>query len=116
MVFAWSRRMAVNWSLILLSGMAAGTVFAGAAPAADRKQNAAPVAVTAATTPAGYELVGKLLENGPSDPDVPLPQANLSTRRPGPAASTAPSLYGRQEDQGAVLGLKFPIPASRAAQ
>lgn len=107
--------MAVGWSLVLLSGISAGTVFAGSASAADRRQNAAPPAVTVASTPAGYELVGKLLENGPSDPDVPLPQANLSTRRPGPAASTAPSLYGRQEDQGAVLGLKIPIPASRAA-
>ncbi len=65
--------------------------------------------------PSGYELVGKMLENGPSDPDVPLPQPNLSSTRSAPAATTGPSLYGRQEDRGAVVGLKFPIPATRAA-
>jgi hypothetical protein len=115
MIFAWSRRMGVVQSVVLLVGMAAAVVGAGSATGADRKHNAAPPAVPATSAPAGYELVGKLLENGPSDPDVPLPQANLSTRRPGPAAAAGPSLYGRQEDQGAVLGLKIPIPATRAA-
>ena len=114
MVFAWSRRMASAQVIVLLAGMA-GVVFAGQASAAERKQGATPAAVPAITAPSGAELVSKLLENGPSDPDVPLPQPNLATRRPAPAASTGPSLYARQEDQGAVLGLKFPIPATRAA-
>jgi hypothetical protein len=101
--------------MVLLLGIASAVVFAGQASAAERKQGAAPVAVPAITAPSGAELVSKLLANGPSDPDVPLPQPNLSARRPAPAAPTGPSLYGRQEDQGAVVGLKFPIPAVRAA-
>ena len=115
MICAWSRCMAFGRFMVLICGMAAGVVFAGDASAADRKLNVIPTAVPAVTAPSGAELVGKLLENGPSDPDVPLPQPNLSARRPAPAAPTGPSLYGRQEDQGAVVGLKFPIPAVRAA-
>lgn len=107
--------MAFGRFMVLLAGMAAGVVFAGQASAAERNQGATPAAVPAVVAPSGAELVGKLLENGPSDPDVPLPQPNLSARRPAPAAPTGPSLYGRQEDQGAVVGLKFPIPAIRTA-
>ena len=114
MIFAWSCRMAFSRFVVLLAGMAAGVVLAGQASAAERKQ-AAPAAVPAIVAPSGAELVGKLLANGPSDPDVPLPQPNLSARRPAPGVQTGPSLYGRQEDQGAVVGLKFPIPVIRAA-
>ena len=113
MVIAWSRRVPVRQFMVLLLGIAAGMVFAGQVSAAERKQGTTP-AVPAITAPSGAELVSKLLANGPSDPDVPLPQPNLSARRPAPTAPTGPSLYGRQEDQGAVVGLKFPIPVIRA--
>ena len=115
MFFARLRCMASGRFIVLLSGIATAMVCVGHASAADRKLNAIPAAVSAVSAPSGAELVGRLLQNGPSDPDVPLPQRNLSTQRPGPAALTGPSLYGRQEDGGAVLGLKFPIPATRAA-
>jgi hypothetical protein len=70
-----------------------------------------------ASTPSGAELVGKLLaaQTGPSDPDVPLPQPNLSLREPAATALTGPRIYGRQEDGGAVVGLRIPIPADRGA-
>src|SRR5204863_1856497 len=80
MICAWSRCMAFGRFMVLICGMAAGVVFAGDASAADRKLNVIPTAVPAVTAPSGAELVGKLLENGPSDPDVPLPQPNLSAQ------------------------------------
>jgi hypothetical protein len=113
MVIAWSRRATFRQFIVLLLGITVGMAFTGQASAAERKQGATP-AVPAITAPSGAELVTRLLANGPSDPDVPLPQPNLSARRPAPTAPTGPSLYGRQEDQGAVVGLKFPIPVIRA--
>jgi hypothetical protein len=83
------------------------------ASAADFKRPLASTVMTPAPVPTGSELVGKLLaeENGPSDPDVPMPQRGLTRTQDRP--STKPQIYGRQEDGGAVLGLKFPIPATR---
>ena len=81
------------------------------ASAADLKRPVAPAVM--APAPTGSELVGKLLaeQNGPSDPDVPMPQRGLT--RPQDRPAVGPQIYGRQEDGGAVLGLKFPIPATR---
>ncbi len=62
---------------------------------------------------AGADAVNKLL-NPPSDPDVPLPQRDLTTARDaGGGAPDLPQIYGRREDGGGVFGLKVPIPADR---
>jgi hypothetical protein len=63
---------------------------------------------------AGADAVNKLLANPPSDPDVPLPQRDLTTRESGSGASDSPQIYGRREDGGGVFGLKVPIPADRS--
>jgi len=106
-------------SFIVFRGLAAVLaavtlpVLCQSAFAADLKR---PVAVTPAPAPTGSELVGKLLseQSGPSDPDVPMPQRGLTRTQDRPATPLAgPQIYGRPEEGGAVLGLKFPIPATR---
>jgi hypothetical protein len=84
--------------------------------AADVKRPAAPSAAVKAPEPSGAEVVGKLLQNGPSDPDVPLPQRGLGAS-PAPAspALAGPQVFGRREEGGGVFGLKFPIPVTRGA-
>jgi hypothetical protein len=74
-----------------------------------------PQASPVAPNATGAEIVGKLLSNPPSDPDVPLPQSNLATRPPAESALDHPTIFGRQEDGGGVFGLKIPIPADRGA-
>jgi hypothetical protein len=86
------------------------------APAAPPKgAKAGPQASPVAPTATGAEIVGKLLSNPPSDPDVPLPQGNLAARPPADGPADHPTLFGRQEDGGGVFGLKIPIPADRGA-
>ena len=87
------------------------------ASAADTKRPAASKAAVA-PEPSGAELVGKLLrdENGPSDPDVPLPQRDLSASQgPNSTPLPGPQVFGRREDGGGVFGMKFPIPVTRGA-
>ena len=60
----------------------------------------------------GSAEVGKLLAPGPGDPNVPLPNRDLSAPASGNAASAGPRIYGREETGGGVLGLRFPIPVS----
>lgn len=106
---------------ILLVGIAC--VVAGSVSAADLKRSGAraaqPGTQVIAESPSGAEVVSKLLseQTQASDPDVPLPQPNLSAHPSGePAAPlSGPQLFGRQEDRGAVVGLKFPIPAVRSS-
>ena len=76
---------------------------------------ATPQASPVAPSATGAEIVGKMLANPPSDPDVPLPQRNLATRPPSDGPSERPTIFGRQEEGGGVLGLKIPIPADRDA-
>lgn len=100
-------------SRCLVALLAAATVPLLCAPAsaADGKRVPAPAA-KAAPEPTGSELVGKLLseQNGPSNPDVPLPQYGLSqTSQPNSAPISGPQIYGRREEGGGVFGLKFPI-------
>jgi hypothetical protein len=100
--------------LVALLAAAALPALCHAASAADSKRPAAPAAVKPAPQPTGAELVGKLLseQNGPSDPDVPLPQHGLSqTSQPASAPLSGPQIFGRHEDGGGVFGLKIPIPA-----
>jgi hypothetical protein len=66
--------------------------------------------------PSNIDRVNKALNPGPSNPDVPLPHPDLSNSGSGRLdASSAPQIYGRQEEGGGVLGLKMPIPANRSA-
>jgi hypothetical protein len=67
-------------------------------------------------TPSNVEIVNKALNPGASDPNVPLPRADLSSGNgSSTAAGSSPRIYGRSEDGGAVLGLRVPIPADRNA-
>jgi hypothetical protein len=71
-------------------------------------------------TPSNVEIVNKALNPGASDPNVPLPRADLSDasgNEPSTASggSSGPRIFGRGEDGGAVLGLRVPIPADRNA-
>jgi hypothetical protein len=69
-------------------------------------------------TPTNVEIVNKALNPGASDPNVPLPRADLSGasgNEPSTASSSGPRIFGRGEDGGAVLGLRVPIPADRNA-
>jgi hypothetical protein len=86
-------------------------VMAQATPSKGAK--AVPQASPVAPNANGAEIVGKLLANPPSDPDVPLPQSNLATRPPADSPLDHPTIFGRQEDGGGVFGLKIPIPADR---
>ena len=67
--------------------------------------------------PTSAEIVNKAINPGASDPNVPLPRANLpeASGIESPAAGDGPRLYGRGEDGGGVLGLRVPIPADRNA-
>lgn len=105
---------------VVLAGVAFLGFLAGPVFAADAKR-AVNLTVQPSMTPtgkvsSGAELVGKLLaeQTGPSDPDVPLPQRGLTLREPVRPLSS-PSIYGRREEGGGVLGLRIPIPAERGA-
>lgn len=79
-------------------------------------------AIAAPPAPTGAEIVGKLLAPGASDPNVPLPRADLAETPSGNAASSGPQLFGRADPgdgvfdlRGGVMGLRIPIPADRNA-
>jgi len=74
---------------------------------------AVPQASPVTPNASGAKIVGKLLANPPSDPDVPLPQSNLATRPPADGPLDHPTVFGRQEEGGGVFGLKIPIPPDR---
>ncbi len=102
----------ISRCLVALIAAAAVPLFCTAASAADGKRPAAPAAVKPAPEPTGSEVVGKLLseQEGPSNPDVPLPQYGLSqSSQPNSAPLSGPQIYGRREEGGGVFGLKFPI-------
>jgi hypothetical protein len=125
-----SARFARRICLILgaVSGFSAASAYA-----ADLNQNlkvTPPVIVAQATPPkgtkapqaspvappaTGAEIVGKMLANPPSDPDVPLPRRDLATRPPSDGPLDRPTIFGRQEEGGGVFGVKIPIPADRDA-
>jgi len=76
---------------------------------------AAPQASPVAPPATGAEIVGKMLADRPSDPDVPLPRRDLATRPPADGPTDRPTIFGRQEEGGGVFGVKIPIPADRDA-
>ena len=100
----------------LLAVVASSSLYTQTAFAADTKRPPVP-AVAKPPVPTGAELVGKLLaeQNGPSDPDVPLPQRGLSRAEPASTPLSGPQMFGRREDGGGVFGLKIPIPVTRSA-
>jgi len=97
----------------LNQNLKSGTPSVVAQGATSKDNKGAPKASPVAPNANGAEIVGKLLANPPSDPDVPLPQGGLATRPPAGASSDRPTVFGRQEEGGGVFGLKIPIPADR---
>jgi hypothetical protein len=65
--------------------------------------------------PSSTDTINKLLNPGPSDPSVPLPQAGLDQQTAEDPGSRGPAFYGRKEENGAFLGFRVPIPADRTA-
>lgn len=68
--------------------------------------------------PTPAEIVGRSLNPGASDPDVPLPHPGLSEefsdKTDGARPLTGPTPFGRGETGGGILGLRLPLPAGRA--
>ncbi len=104
---------------VFFAGVASLAFVAGPGFAADVKRavpaSVLPSTASVADAPSGAEIVGKLLakQTAASDPDVPLPQPNLSLHEPSEAPPSGPRIYGRGEDGGAVVGFRIPIPADR---
>ncbi len=95
----------------LLLAAAAVPLLRTPGSAAAGKRPSAPAAKPA-PEPTGAELVGKLLseQDGPSNPDVPLPQYGLSrSSQPATTPLSGPQIFGRREEGGGVFGLKIPI-------
>jgi hypothetical protein len=63
--------------------------------------------------PSSVDVINKQLNPGPSDPNVPLPQAGLGQRAAEDPALQGSAFYGRKEENGALLGFRVPIPADR---
>lgn len=67
--------------------------------------------------PSGADAVNKLINPGPSDPNVPLLQPGFDQQRGQRTEDPSlrgPAFYGRKEENGALLGVRVPIPADRA--
>lgn len=103
---------------VFLAGAAFVVAAAAAVHAADSRTSAVlPLPKSMIGAPTGSDLVGKLLaeRSTSSDPDIPLPQRNLTVPEPAFVPLTGPRIYGRGEEGSVVLGLKIPIPAGRGA-
>ena len=86
-------------------------IEAGRGPNRLRRRPSAPLPTPMVErTPTDVEIVNKAINPGASDPNVPLPRANLLADGAGnePRASSGPRIYGRGEDGGGVLGLRAP--------
>jgi hypothetical protein len=112
--------LVVRRALVLLFAAVPFAACAGGAGyAADSKRlptvTVLPSPEAMAGTPSGAERVGKLLaeRSTSSDPDVPLPQRNLTVPEPAFVPLTGAQIYGRGEEGSVVVGLKIPIPADR---
>jgi hypothetical protein len=80
------------------------------------KTKAPPPTPAVQSAPTSAEIVNKAINPGTSDPNVPLPRANLpDVVADEPSASNGPQIFGRREDGGGVFGLRVPIPADRNA-
>jgi len=102
--------------VVLFAGAASVVAAGGPVHAADsRTAVVRPAPQSMIVAPSGSDLVGKLLaeRSTSSDPDVPLPQRDLTVPEPAFVPLGGPRLYGRGEEGSVVLGLKIPIPADR---
>jgi hypothetical protein len=90
---------------------------------ADLKQNPkiAP-GLPASSNPSGAAAVGRLLNPQPTDPSIPLPNPNLSTRTETEQPVQKPQIYGRGEQGGqngsvleGLVGVRIPFPAAPAS-
>ena len=104
-------------SRILSISLIVGAGFVPAAAGLAQSRVKAPAPTPAVERgPSNVDLVNKALKPGASDPDVPLPRPDLArSLAERPASSALPQVYGRQEEGGAVLGFRVPIPADRSA-
>lgn len=65
--------------------------------------------------PSNVDLINKALNPGASNPDVPLPRADLpKPPSPGQPLFSGGHMYGRSEQGGTMLGYRMPIPADRS--
>ena len=84
------------------------------------KTKAAPPTPVVEHVPTSVEIINKSINPGASDPNVPLPHADLPPENQ-PSGGNAPRLFGRGEEGsggvlglgGGVFGLKVPIPVER---
>jgi hypothetical protein len=61
------------------------------------------------------DRINRALNPGASDPDVPLPRADLpKAPSPGQPLFSGGHMYGRSEQGGTMLGYRMPIPADRS--
>jgi hypothetical protein len=65
--------------------------------------------------PSSADIVNKLLNPGPSDPAVPLPQPGLDQQTAEEPALRGPTMYGRKEENGGLFGIRVPLPGERAS-
>ncbi len=99
-----------------------GTQSIVAGPAATRgagkKAAGSPKSSSVAPPPTAEDTantVNRMLAPRDADPSVPLPREDLAGSAFGASRSAGPTMYGRQEPGGAVLGFKIPIPADHGA-
>lgn len=83
-------------------------------PAVARPKKAGNAVVAPEHAETGAEIVGRLLAPQASDPDVPLPHPDLATKSEAERPLAGPTVFGRREPGGGVLGLRVPIPVDRS--
>jgi hypothetical protein len=82
---------------------------------AQNKGKAPAGSVVVENAPSNVDRINRALNPGASDPDVPLPRADLpKAPSPGQPLFTGPHMYGRSEQGGTMLGYRMPIPADRS--
>ena len=108
---------AVSISLLLAGGAAGAVDYPPTRPFVISGMSAKAVpSAKLPTAPTGAEAVGKLLQPQQADPSVPLPHPDLAERASeAPESLDKPTIYGRREDGGGVVGFRVPIPADRSA-
>lgn len=71
--------------------------------------------VVVENSPSNVDLINRALNPGASNPDVPLPRADLpKPPSPGQPLFSGGHMYGRTEQGGTMLGYRMPIPADRS--
>jgi hypothetical protein len=74
----------------------------------------APPSTAAPAQSSSADVINKMINPGPSDPNVPLPQAGLGPRTAADPDPNGTGFYGRKEENGVLLGVRVPIPADRS--